>query len=128
MRKRATPEGVARLINALCDRRLGFLGRLSTFKVFGKGWTARVAAVRKAALAALGTAPRVSHPQRRSLMDMLNGYKTYIVAALMLLAGIAQVLGIDVPAMDGNASGQMIMEALAVIFLRKGLKGDIARA
>ena len=61
-------------------------------------------------------------------MDMLNGYKTYIVAALMLLAGIAQVLGIDVPAMDGNASGQMIMEALAVIFLRKGLKGDIARA
>jgi lysozyme family protein len=128
VRKRATPDGVAGLINALCDRRLGFLGALSTFKVFGKGWTARVSAVRRTALAALGTAPVVSNPKRSSLMDMLNGYKTYIVAALMLLAGVAQVLGIDMPAMDGNAAGQMIMEALAVIFLRKGLKGDIGRA
>jgi lysozyme family protein len=128
VRRRATPDGVARLINALCDRRLAFLRALSTFTVFGRGWTARVASVRKEALSALGTAPTISHPQRRSIMDMLNGYKTYIVAALMLLAGLAQVLGIDVPAMDGDAAGQMIMEALAVIFLRKGLKGDIARA
>lgn len=29
-------------INALCDRRMGFLRRLGTFATFGKGWTRRV--------------------------------------------------------------------------------------
>ena len=61
-------------------------------------------------------------------MDILHGYKTYITAAIMLLAGLAQLLGIDLPALDGNAAGQLVMEALAVIFLRKGLKDDISRA
>ncbi len=35
-----------RLINLLCDDRLDFLRRLSTFNHFGHGWTARVAEVR----------------------------------------------------------------------------------
>jgi hypothetical protein len=61
-------------------------------------------------------------------MDILNGYKTYIVAALMLLMGLAQMLGLDIPAMDGNAAGNLIMEALAVLFLRKGLKSGISAA
>lgn len=61
-------------------------------------------------------------------MDILNGYKTYLVALLMLLAGLAQVLGLDIPALDSGSSGQLIMEALAVLFLRKGLKDDISRA
>lgn len=38
------------LINALCDERLAFLRRLSTFGTFGKGWTIRVASVRATAL------------------------------------------------------------------------------
>jgi len=38
------------------------------------------------------------------------------------------VLGLDLPALDGQASGQMVMEALAILFLRKGLKSDISRA
>ena len=38
------------LINALCDERMAFLRRLSTFSVFGKGWTSRVFSVRKVAL------------------------------------------------------------------------------
>ena len=61
-------------------------------------------------------------------MQALNGYKTYIVAAIMLLAGIAQVLGVELPALDGGSAGQLVMEALAILFLRKGLKGDIGRA
>ena len=61
-------------------------------------------------------------------MDIFNGYKTYIVAAFMLLAGVAQMLGVDLPALDGNSAGHLIMEALAVLFLRKGLKGDIGKA
>lgn len=119
-----------RLINALCDRRLAFLNRLPTFATFGKGWTNRVTSVRKAALALAGatTTPTTQTTLWRTIMDLLSGYKTYIVAILMLLAGLAQMLGVDLPALDGASSGHLMMEALAVLFLRKGLKGDIGRA
>ena len=60
-------------------------------------------------------------------MDVLNGYKTYIIAAFMLLTGLAQLLGLDLPALEGNSAGHLIMEALAVLFLRKGLKGDLGK-
>ena len=60
-------------------------------------------------------------------MDILNGYRTYVVAALMLLAGIAQVLGIQVPNLDAGSAGQLILEALAVIFLRRSLKPTVAK-
>ena len=61
-------------------------------------------------------------------MDILNGYKTYITAILMLLAGLAQAFGIDLPALEGGSAGQMIMEALALIFLRQGIKAGSGRA
>lgn len=61
-------------------------------------------------------------------MSILTGYRTYVVAAFMLIAGLAQVLGIDLPALDGGAAGHLIFEALAIIFLRKGFKGDLLRA
>ena len=61
-------------------------------------------------------------------MDILSGYKTYIVAAFMLLAGLARMLGIDLPALDSGSAGSLVLEALAVLFLRKGLKGDIGKA
>lgn len=35
------------LVDAVCDRRIGFLQALKTWPRFGKGWSARVAAVRK---------------------------------------------------------------------------------
>jgi len=108
----------AGLIEALCDRRLVFLHALSTFATFGRGWTARVAAVRAAALAAVTS----TQDQRSDSMSILEGYRTYIVGAFMLLAGIMQLLGIEVPALEGASSGQLLMEALAIIFLRKGLK------
>lgn len=117
---------ISGLINALCERRLQFLKRLPTFASFGTGWTRRVAAVRKAAIAATSTAPATIH--RRTIMDILNGYKTYLVALLMLLAGLAQVLGIDLPALDGGSAGHLIMEALAVLFLRKGIKSETGAA
>lgn len=37
-------------INALCDRRMGFLRNLVTFRTFGKGWKRRVQSVRAEAL------------------------------------------------------------------------------
>lgn len=114
---------LARLVNNFCDRRLAFLKGLSTFAVFGRGWTRRVAGVRAAALADLKTS---SSTQRRTIMTMLSGYRTYIVAAFMILAGLAQVLGVELPALDGGSAGSLILEALAIIFLRKGLKSDAA--
>lgn len=125
----AAKKGLGALVGALCDRRLAFLNRLPTFATFGRGWTNRVASVRKAALAMAGTAAPVNTITLwRTIMDILNGYKTYIVALFMLLAGLAQMLGVDLPALDGNSAGHLIMEGLAVLFLRKGLKGDIGRA
>ena len=116
----------ARIINAICDRRLGFLKALSTFPTFGNGWTKRVATVRAAALAAAPVKTQSS--QGDTAMDVLSGYKTYIVAAFMLLAGLLQMLGIDLPALDGNMAGNLVLEALAILFLRRGLKGDIGKA
>jgi lysozyme family protein len=126
----AARKGLGMLISALCDRRLAFLNRLPTFAVFGRGWTARVASVRSAALSAAGTTSTLSTKINhwRLLMEILNGYKTYLVAIFMLVAGLAQMLGLDLPALDGGSAGHLIMEALAVLFLRKGLKGDIERA
>lgn len=43
-------QDAVELINAICHRRLNFLQGLSTFDVFGKGWTKRVAEVRSKAL------------------------------------------------------------------------------
>lgn len=130
VRARIARTGAASLIEACCRRRLGFLHALTTFSVFGKGWTARVQAIRTAALADAGAGKQieVSPNHWSTAMEILNGYKTYIVAIIMLLAGLAQVLGLELPALDSGSAGHLVMEALAILFLRKGLKGDIGRA
>jgi len=119
---RASKGETAALVGALCDARLAFLKHLSTFPVFGRGWTSRVAAVRKASLAAVGQTPSNPNPWSNP-MDILSGYRTYIAAAIMLATGIAQMLGIDLPSFDGQSAGQLVIEAIAIIFLRKGVKG-----
>jgi peptidoglycan hydrolase-like protein with peptidoglycan-binding domain len=55
-------------------------------------------------------------------MTFLAGYRTYIIAAIMLLTGLSGLLGIDVPSFTGHAPGSLVMEALAFFFLRQGLK------
>lgn len=122
LRARIAAEGVAAIIVALCGGRLDFLQRLASFAMFGRGWTRRVAAIRAAALAMAG---KDNPPTtRRTEMNLLTGYRTYIVAAIMLLIGLAGLLGIDVPSFEGHAPASLVMEALAFIFLRKGLKTD----
>ena len=64
----------------------------------------------------------VSVLKGRLPMTFLAGYRTYIIAALMLLTGLCGLLGIDVPTFTGHAPGSLVMEALAFIFLRQGLK------
>lgn len=46
----AAIDNPAKTINALCDRRMGFLRNLGTFMTFGRGWTRRVQGVRANAL------------------------------------------------------------------------------
>ena len=62
---------------------------------------------------------------RRLLMNLgiLDGFKTYIVAAAMVLAALGQLVGVDIPSFDGHAAGQLLMEGLAILFLRRGMKG-----
>ena len=55
-------------------------------------------------------------------MDFLSGYRTYIVAGAMLVAGIAGMIGISIPDFTGQTPGTLVMEALAFFFLRQGLK------
>jgi len=61
---------------------------------------------------------------RRLLMNLgiLDGFKTYLVAAAMVLAALGQLVGVDIPSFDGHAAGQLLMEGLAILFLRKGMK------
>ena len=63
----AQKQGAFATINAVCDARLAFLQRLSTWATFGHGWGSRVDDVRKNATAmahaaATGAVAVVSHP------------------------------------------------------------------
>jgi hypothetical protein len=120
-------RGVGALIAALSDSPLGFLKALSIFPIFGRGWTKRVTATRALALS-LSPADPVSSQDRSNSMDFLSGYRTYIVALIMVIIGVAQALGLDVPSFEGHSGGQLVVEGLAILFLRKGLKGDIGNA
>lgn len=62
---------------------------------------------------------------RRTLVNMgiLNGFKTYIIAAAMILAAVSQLVGVDLPSFEGQSAGHLLMEGLAILFLRKGVKG-----
>lgn len=132
--ERVTSIGAGGVIEALCELRLGFLGRLDLFAVFGRGWRARVEAIRLAALGAAADPERPAPPSFQSTdiwsltMNILAGYRTYIVAAFMVLAGVAQLLGVELPALDGRSAGQLIMEAVAVAFLRRAIKTEIGNA
>jgi hypothetical protein len=77
--------------------------------------------------AALAKALIVSQLKGLMPMTFLSGYKTYIVAGAMLLAGIAGMLGVDIPSFTGQAPGDLVMEALAFFFLRQGLKADATK-
>ncbi|WP_245501489.1 glycoside hydrolase family 108 protein [Mesorhizobium sp. M2A.F.Ca.ET.067.02.1.1] len=55
-------EDLDALVDAICDQRMNFLRHLSTFRVFGGGWTARVSEVRAIGKAwASSNAPRVAN-------------------------------------------------------------------
>lgn len=109
-----------KLVNTFMDQRLQFLRALKTFSTFGRGWSRRVASVRAFALSKISATSKPNN-QENSHMDFLSGYKTYIVALAMLSAGLAQFFGVDLPGFESQAALQLVSEALAIIFLRKGV-------
>lgn len=68
--------------------------------------------------------PRPKFTTRRTPMNLsfFDGYRTYVIAAAMLLAAVSQLLGVDLPSFEGQSAGHLLMEGLAIIFLRKGIK------
>ena len=74
-----------------------------------------------------GAAILLTHLKGLPKMSFLSGYKTYIIAAAMLLTGIAGLLGVDIPSFTGQAPGNLLMEALAFIFLRQGMKTEVGK-
>lgn len=74
-----------------------------------------------------GAAILLTHLKGLPSMNILSGYKTYIVAASMLVTGIAGLLGVDIPSFTGQAPGNLLMEALAFIFLRQGMKTGVGK-
>lgn len=111
-----------RLVGKYMDQRLQFLQSLKTFSTFGRGWSKRVASVRALAVAKISSTSK-SNKMESMNMTFLSGYKTYIVALAMLAAGLAQVFGVDLPGFESQAALQLVTEALAVFFLRKGVSG-----
>lgn len=89
--------------------------RRTIFDVLGE----RVAQARARLLTSI-----ITSNLRRLLMTLgiLDGFKTYLVAAAMVLAALGQLVGVDIPSFDGHAAGQLLMEGLAIMFLRKGMK------
>ena len=62
----------AQVVEALCDQRLAFVKRLRTWPTFGKGWTSRIAGVRRLALemAAATAQPVRETPQQAPASDV----------------------------------------------------------
>lgn len=59
---------------------------------------------------------------------MLSGYKTYIIAALMLVLAGLNVVGIDVPGVPPIDLGTAILTALGLFTARQGARSDAAKA
>ncbi len=122
VQKATAEQRIPDLIRTISRRRLIFLRSLSIFAVFGAGWTRRVADTETRALAMHPRDdPSPSPNQGHDTMDVFSGYKTYIVGALMLVTAIAQIAGVDLPGLEGQSAMQLLMEGLAVVFLRKGI-------
>ncbi len=123
--------GARKIIQNLCRARLGFLRRLKIFSTFGRGWKRRVVSVEHASLKLAQNSPQFlpnsnyKPTKRKTIMNMLNGYKTYIMGALMLLAAFGQMAGVDLPGFDGQSATELMLQAFAFIFLRKGIKSGL---
>jgi lysozyme family protein len=130
LKRKVGRVGVAVIIKNICEGRLAFLRRLRIFSTFGRGWQKRVASVLRVSLAMVEEKREIDpkeiiEEKKENEMNILSGYKTYIIGAFMIVAALAQFLGVDLPHLDGQSATQLLMEALAFVFLRRGLKSEV---
>ena len=114
----ATAMDCKKLIAAICDERLLFLRSLKTWNVFGRGWRARVAEVKAAALAM--AAAQVAPP--RTITSSAPH-----AAAAMSAAGVAvataDAAGVRMEIVLGLALAAALAGA-ALVYLCTSWKGD----
>lgn len=97
---KATAYNPAVVVNRLCDERLAFLKRLSTWPTFGKGWSSRVAGVREDAVHMIAFAkPQAPVPPPKPVTPLApekpaSGQPKPKGDALGWVAGIAVFLGL----------------------------------
>lgn len=65
---------------------------------------------------------------KSEVAKMLTGYKTYVVAAILLLVAALKFMGIEVPGVSDNSDpGALITMALGLIFARTGAKTEVKK-
>lgn len=61
-------------------------------------------------------------------MTFLEGYKTYIVSAVLLVIALLKVFGIVIPGFETIDIGQQIAIAIGLFTARLGSKQDVAKS
>lgn len=113
-RRGATPDD----IRALCARRLAFLQALTTFAVFGRGWTRRVRDIERRALllaARNRTASTGSTTETRT-MDITKSIlesRTIWANLVGFLALLLSIFGFDTSFIDRNALTENLFQVIA---------------
>lgn len=110
---RPAPEMIA----ALCAGRRGFVERLSTFPVFGRGWTRRIREIEVAALKLVLSPAALSQPEKEKPdMDMAKTFlssRTIWANAIGMGALALSWLGFDTSAVDKSALTDQVLQAIA---------------
>lgn len=115
-------SGIEAVLRRFFSARLKFLKRLPHYRKFARGWRARISTMRSASLLMVKSAAQESPTQPRTqTMDLLSGYKTYLVGLMMILAALAQLAGVDLPGLEGQSATQLLLQALGLVFLRRGV-------
>lgn len=106
------------LIRRLSVARLGFLERLPTFPVFGRGWQKRVAETERVALriAAEPQASSQTQPKENAMLELTKTFlssRTLWANAIGMIALVLSWLGFDTGALDKGALTEAIFQVIA---------------
>jgi lysozyme family protein len=126
-------------VNAYCDLRLGFLGRLGTWDAFGRGWSRRVADIRaqgiRMAARAHGQQPAVvlqreaAGQQRKATRDAAASAGTAGAGGAAATQAPEAAVTLDWPALIAmGGAGLIVAGAIAFLALRSINRRDAAKA
>lgn len=113
----------AAVVGGALGRRERFLRNLSTWKTFGRGWSRRLAAIRKSALGAVADRPAVAPGSPKSNLEpIVKGVPSMIQA--LLKAALSGVIAREI-----NTVGDLVLtRAVKDPKAREKIRGDLAGA